>query len=168
MKSPKKLRIFLIFCLIGFNFLITNSPAYAASVDPVIRRYFGREPVEIKFDTQGTTHQFTPEEFNEGKELFDNSCINCHAGGLNIPYPAVSLSLEKLKAATPPRDSISHLIDYMRYPLSYDGSDTNYWCRQVSENWMPQPTAEKLAAYILRSAEVVPGWGVPPKSPFDY
>jgi photosystem II cytochrome c550 len=99
MKSPKKLRIFLIFCLIGFNFLITNSPAYAASVDPVIRRYFGREPVEIKFDTQGTTHQFTPEEFNEGKELFDNSCINCHAGGLNIPYPGCVFILRKIKSS---------------------------------------------------------------------
>jgi photosystem II cytochrome c550 len=167
MKSHNSFRLFLIIILIGLNFLMTSSPAYAASVDPVIRRYFGTEPIEIQFDRQGTTHQFTLEELNEGKELFDNSCINCHAGGLTFLGSDVSLSLADLRAATPPRETLNSFITYMRYPLSYDGSDTNYWCRQVSENWMPQPTAEKLAAYILRSAEVVPGWGIPQKSPFD-
>ncbi|MGB3532520.1 MAG: photosystem II cytochrome PsbV2 [Microcoleaceae cyanobacterium] len=154
--------------MIGINFFIFNFPAHAASIDPIIRRYFGTEPVEVKYDNQGNTHQFTIEQFNEGKELFDSSCINCHAGGLNFLYPGVSLSLKDLQGATPPRDTISRLIDYMRYPLSYDGSDTNYSCRQVSEDWMPQPTAEKLAAYILYSAEVVPEWGIPQKSPFDF
>ncbi len=168
MRTQKMIRLLLITFIIGLNFLIANSPADAASVDPIIRRYFGAEPVEVQFDHQGTVHGFTLEELNEGKELFDSSCINCHAGGLNLPYPEVSLLLKDLQGATPPRDTISSLISYMRYPLSYDGSDTNYWCRQVSENWMPQPTAEKLAAYILRSAEVVPDWGIPQKSPFDF
>ncbi len=168
MRNRINIQILLIICLICINFFITTSPAFAASVDPIIRRYFGNEPAAIQYDHQGNTHSFTLEELNEGKERFDNSCINCHAGGLNIPYPDVSLSLEKLQAATPPRDDISSLVSYMRYPLSYDGSDTNYWCRQVSESWMPQPVAEKLAAYILRAAEVVPNWGIPQKSPFDF
>ncbi|MGB3402625.1 MAG: photosystem II cytochrome PsbV2 [Microcoleaceae cyanobacterium] len=168
MRSLKNIQRLLIIVLIGFNVLIVSSPAYAASSDPIIRRYFGSEPAEVKYDDEGNTKPFTTEDFTAGKERFDNSCINCHAGGLNLPFPEISLSLEKLEAATPPRDSISSLVDYMRYPLSYDGSDTNYWCRQVPENWMPQPQAEQLAAYILRAGEVVPSWGVPQKSPFDY
>lgn len=167
MRPQKILQLLLIIWVIGLNFFTTNSPALAASVDPIIRRYFGNETVEIKLDNQGNRRQFTPEDFNEGKQLFDSSCINCHAGGLTFLGSEVSLSLEELQAGTPPRDTVNSFISYMRYPVSYDGSDTNYWCRQVSENWMPQPVAEKLAAYILRSAEVVPNWGIPQKSPFD-
>ena len=167
MKSQKVLHLFLLLVMIGLSFVQTTSPALAASVDPYIRRYFGNETVEIQLDNQGNRRQFTPEDFTEGKQLFDSSCINCHAGGFTFLDSEVSLSLEDLHAATPPRDTINSLISYMRYPLSYDGSDTNYWCRQVSENWMPQPVAEKLAAYVLRSAEVIPNWGIPQKSPFD-
>lgn len=168
MRSAQSIRRLFITFLIILNFFIITSPADAASIDPIIRRYFGSEPAAVKYDEQGQTKSFTTEDFAAGKERFDNSCINCHAGGLNLPYPEISLSLEKLHEANPPRDNISNLVDYMRYPLSYDGSDTNYWCRQVPENWMPQPAAEQLAAYILRAGEVVPSWGVPQKSPFDY
>lgn len=167
MNLQKFLRNLLMVGLITLNFTLTMSPALAASVDPYIRRFVASEPVDIAFDDQGNTHQFTPEELTEGKELFDNSCINCHAAGLTFLTTDVSLSIEDLKAATPSRDTLESMIEYMRYPVSYDGSDTNYWCREVPENWMPQATVEKLAAYILRSAEVAPGWGIAQKSPFD-
>lgn len=167
MNAQKFLQWLLIPVLVGMSVLISHPPAVAGSVDSYISRFIANEPVEVQFDSLGNTHQFTPEDLTTGKELFDNSCINCHAGGLTFLTSDISLSLEDLKAATPPRDTIDSIVEYMRYPVSYDGSDTNYWCRQVSENWMPQPTAEKLAAYILRSAEVAPGWGIPQKSPFD-
>jgi photosystem II cytochrome c550 len=47
----------------------------------------------------------------------------------------------------------------MREPMTYDGTDINFLCRQVTENWMPRPELEKLGAFVLRAAEVAPGWG---------
>jgi photosystem II cytochrome c550 len=42
--------------------------------------------------------------------------------------------------------------------MTYDGSEENLLCRQVSETWMPQQQVEKLAAFVLRAAEKAPGW----------
>ena len=149
----------VVFLGIGLGVFAVHSPVLADGVDPYVRRYLASQPVEIPADNQGHTQQFSPEDINTGKMLFEASCLNCHAGGVNIPYPPVSLSLEDLKAATPARDNIKNLVSYFRYPVSFDGSDTNYWCRQISENWMSQVQAENLAAYIIRSAQAAPGWG---------
>ncbi|MFY7806732.1 MAG: photosystem II cytochrome PsbV2 [Limnoraphis robusta] len=159
MRFQKFLNSLLIFLLIGLGMFTVHSPVLADGVDPYVRRYLASQPVEIPADNQGHTQQFSAEDLTTGKMLFEASCLNCHAGGVTIPYPDVSLSLKDLKAATPPRDNIKSLISYFRYPLSFDGSDTNYWCREISETWIPQPQAEKLAAYIIRSAEASPGWG---------
>ncbi len=159
MRFQTFLNFLLFLLLIGLGILTFNSPVLAEGVDPYVRRYLASQPIEISVDNQGHTQQFSPEDITTGKTLFEASCLNCHAGGVTIPYPDVSLSLADLKAATPPRDNIKNLISYFRYPLSFDGSDTNYWCRQVSETWIPQAQAEKLAAYIIRSAQAAPGWG---------
>ncbi|MDY7021514.1 MAG: photosystem II cytochrome PsbV2 [Cyanobacteriota bacterium] len=157
----KFFNVLLIILLTGIGFFITPSysPVLAEGVDPYVRRYLASEPVDLPADNQGQTQQFTPEDLTTGKTLFEASCLNCHAGGVTIPYPAVSLSLEDLKAATPARDNIKELVNYFRYPISFDGSDTNYWCREIPETWLPQAEAEKLAAYIIRSGEVIPSWG---------
>ncbi|MEB3282967.1 MAG: photosystem II cytochrome PsbV2 [Lyngbya sp.] len=155
----KLFNLLLVFLLIGLGIFTLPNPVLAEGVDPYVRRYLASEPIEIPADNQGHTQQFSPEDITTGKGLFEASCLNCHAGGVTIPYPDVSLSLEDLKAATPPRDNIKNLVSYFRYPISFDGSDTNYWCRQIPETWLPQAQAEKLAAYIIRSAQVAPGWG---------
>lgn len=155
----KIFNVLLIFLLVGLGVFAVPNPVRAEGVDPYVRRYLASEPIELAADSQGNTEQFSPEDINTGKMLFEESCLNCHAGGVTVPYPPVSLSLEDLKAATPARDNIKNLVSYFRYPLSFDGSDTNYWCCQISESWMSQAEAEKLAAYILRSAQAAPGWG---------
>ncbi|MGF1494574.1 MAG: photosystem II cytochrome PsbV2 [Microcoleaceae cyanobacterium] len=146
----------LLVCLGGLSW---GSPAQAQTVDSYVRRYLASEPVEIQADPQGNSKIFTPEELTKGKELFEASCLNCHTGGLTLPYPQVSLSLEALQGATPSRDNIETLVTYFRHPLSYDGSDTNYWCREIPETWLDQAQVEQLAAYLVRSAEKAPNWG---------
>lgn len=151
--------VLLVLLIASSGILTFCFPAQADAIDPFVRRYLANEPVELSVDSQGHTQSFSPEDLTEGKILFESSCLNCHAGGINLVYSDISLTLEDLQGATPPRDTINRLVEYFRYPLSYDGSDTNYWCREIPETWMPQPEAEKLAAYILRSAEVDPSWG---------
>ncbi len=155
------LRCLLMIFVLGINFFSWTLPTQAASVDPFIRRYFDvSQPVEIPVDQKGNTRQFSGEDLTQGKTLFEQNCVNCHVGGLTLQDPTVSLSLEVLKGATPSRDNLNNLVAYFRNPVSYDGTDYNYWCREVSENWMSTNEAEKMAAYLLRAAEKVPYWGV--------
>lgn len=136
-----------------------TQPAFA--VDKYITRYIAREPVAVPYDEQGNTRTFTPEDFYQGKELFKEHCIYCHVGGTTVQDPTVSLSLDDLGGATPPRNNVSAIAEFLRNPMNYDGSDYTILCRQVSEDWMSQEELEKLGAFVLRAAEKSPGWGNP-------
>lgn len=137
-----------------------QSPALAATTDRYLTRFLHvTEPITLQFNEQGETRSFLPEDLSRGKELFTSSCMNCHVGGATLPNPQVSLSLVKLKGAIPPRDNVNNLVTYFRQPMTYDGSEETYWCRQVPESWMPQEQVESLAAFVLTAAQKAPGWG---------
>jgi len=140
--------------------MLVSSPALAASIDAYIVRYLHvTEPIPLELNGQGETRPFSPQDLSLGKQLFETNCMNCHVGGATLPDPLVSLSLTKLKGANPPRDNINNLVAYLRQPMSYDGSEESYWCRQVPESWMPKEQVESLAAFILTAAQKAPGWG---------
>lgn len=154
--SIRSLLAVLVICL---GVLMVSSSALAA-VDNYVRRYLdATEPVALAVDEAGQTKQFSGEDLSVGKELFETNCINCHVGGATLPDPTVSLGLKTLAGATPSRDNINGIVDFLREPMTYDGSDLTFWCRQVPESWMPQEQIEKLAAFVLRAAQKAPGWG---------
>jgi photosystem II cytochrome c550 len=155
--------LFSVRCLIVafiavISVFMVSSPAHAA-VDNYVRRYLAKEPISLDVDAKGQTKQFSPEDLSAGKELFETSCINCHVGGATLPDPTVSLGMDTLAGATPPRNNINALVAFLREPMTYDGSEPTFWCREVSETWMPQEQIEKLAAFVLRAAQKAPGWG---------
>ena len=140
--------------------MLGGSPALAASIDADVVRYLHvTEPVALELDGQGGTREFSPQDLSSGKQLFETNCLNCHVGGATLPDPLVSLSLTKLKGANPPRNNINSLVTYFRQPMTYDGSEESYWCRQVPESWMAKEQVESLAAFILTAAQKAPGWG---------
>ena len=156
-------QLFSVHCLLAAlialsSVFMISSPAHAA-VDNYVRRYLAKEPISLDVDGKGQTKQFSPEELSAGKELFETSCLNCHVGGATLPDPTVSLALNTLAGATPPRNNINGLVAFLREPMTYDGTDATFWCRQVSESWMPQEQIETLAAFVLRAAQKAPGWG---------
>ncbi|MBW4471439.1 MAG: photosystem II cytochrome PsbV2 [Stenomitos rutilans HA7619-LM2] len=138
--------------------LVIASPVYAA--DAYVARYLRViEPVPLVLDEQGKTRLFTPEELSAGKQLFERNCLNCHVGGATLPDPTVSLSLADLQSAIPQRDTINSLVAYLRQPITHDGTEETFWCRQVPESWLPQAQIESLAGFVLRAAQKAPGWG---------
>lgn len=159
-----KSRLFCIRCLlilvaIWLGLLLPSSPAQAA-IDNYVARYLHvTEPIALTSNTEGETRSFFPEAVSQGKQLFETNCMNCHVGGATLPDPQVSLAQEKLKGANPPRDNINGLVAYLRHPMTYDGSEETYWCREVPESWMSQEQVENLAAFILTAAQKAPGWG---------
>jgi photosystem II cytochrome c550 len=64
------------------------------------------------------------QEVKRGKRLFLNTCAICHAGGLTKTNPNVGLDTEALSLATPARNTIESLIDYMKNPTTFDGLES--------------------------------------------
>ena len=78
----------------------------------------------IPLDSAGTTVILTPEQVKRGKRLFNASCGQCHVGGITKTNPNLGLEPDALSLATPARDNINGLVDYMKNPTSYDGLES--------------------------------------------
>ncbi|MEB3350401.1 MAG: photosystem II cytochrome c-550 [Cyanobacteriota bacterium] len=79
------------------------------------------EQLTVPASPDGTQVTFTETEIKAGRKVFNNSCGSCHAGGITKTNQNVGLDPETLALATPPRDSVASLVDYMKDPTSYDG-----------------------------------------------
>ena len=75
-------------------------------------------------DGEGRTVILTPEQVKRGKRLFNATCGACHVGGVTKTNPNVGLDPEALSLATPRRDNIAGLVDYLKNPTTYDGLDS--------------------------------------------
>jgi len=88
--------------------------AQAAEMDDATRT--------VPLDSNGGTLTLSLKQVSEGKRLFQYACAQCHAGGVTKTDPNVGLDPEALSLATPPRDNIASLVDYLKNPTSYDGA----------------------------------------------
>lgn len=75
----------------------------------------------VQLEASGKTITLTPEQLKRGKRLFNNACSQCHNGGITKTNPNIGLDTESLSLATPSRDHMNGLIDYMKDPTTYDG-----------------------------------------------
>nr|YP_010241939.1 photosystem II cytochrome c550 [Coscinodiscus wailesii]QTI82854.1 photosystem II cytochrome c550 [Coscinodiscus wailesii] len=96
------------------NFFVTR--ALAIDLDEATRT--------VVIDGNGTTAILTPEQVKRGKRLFNATCGACHVGGITKTNPNVGLDPEALSLATPRRDNIAALVDYLKNPTSYDGLES--------------------------------------------
>jgi photosystem II cytochrome c550 len=75
-------------------------------------------------DGSGKTIVLTPEQVKRGKRLFNATCGACHVGGITKTNPNVGLDTEALSLATPRRDNIEALVDFLKNPTTYDGLES--------------------------------------------
>lgn len=75
----------------------------------------------VTLNEAGDTVTLTNKQVQKGKELFNAVCAQCHAGGVTKTDFNVGLSPNDLGGATPRRDNIEALVDYMKHPTTYDG-----------------------------------------------
>lgn len=97
-----------------FSILVTT--ASAIDLDEATRT--------VVSDSSGTTVVLTPEQVKRGKRLFNATCGACHVGGMTKTNPNVGLDPEGLSLATPRRDNMASLVDYLKNPTSYDGLES--------------------------------------------
>jgi photosystem II cytochrome c550 len=112
LKRFSTLNIILGMLLVSF----VASPVHATDLDENTRT--------VPLDSSGTTVILTPEQVKRGKRLFNSSCGNCHVGGITKTNPNLGLEPDALSLATPPRDNIDALVDYMKNPTTYDGLES--------------------------------------------
>ena len=111
----KKYSQFLSLVLVGI-FGISVTTASAIDLDEATRT--------VVKDNSGQTTTLTTEQVKRGKRLFNQTCGACHLGGITKTNPNVGLDPEALSLATPRRDSVDSLIDFMKNPTSYDGLES--------------------------------------------
>jgi photosystem II cytochrome c550 len=75
-------------------------------------------------DGSGKTIVLTPEQVKRGKRLFNATCGACHVGGITKTNPNIGLDPEALSLATPRRDNLDSLVDFLKNPTSYDGLES--------------------------------------------
>jgi photosystem II cytochrome c550 len=75
----------------------------------------------VPLNDNGDTVVLSLKQVQEGKRLFNYACAQCHAGGVTKTNQNVGLDPQALALATPPRNNIEGLVDYMKNPTTYDG-----------------------------------------------
>ena len=106
--------LWLVVATVFFAFQALVPSAYAAELDAPIRT--------IPLNQQGDTLTLNLKQVKEGKRLFQYACAQCHAGGITKTDPNVGLDTEALTLATPNRNNVLALVDYMEDPTTYDGT----------------------------------------------
>lgn len=77
----------------------------------------------VPLDDKSDTVVLSLKEVQEGKRLFNYACAQCHAGGVTKTNQNVGLDPEALAGATPSRNNLEALVDYMKNPTTYDGEE---------------------------------------------
>ncbi|MEI6830504.1 MAG: photosystem II cytochrome c-550 [Synechococcaceae cyanobacterium ELA445] len=88
---------------------------------PVSAAQWDAATLTVPGSPDGSLVSFSEQEVKSGRKLFNQSCGSCHAGGITKTNQNVGLDPETLALATPPRDSVDALVDYIKDPTSYDG-----------------------------------------------
>ena len=112
------LKKYLTFFVIAFLFILNFSVTSASAID------LDEATRTVTADSSGKTVVLSPEQVKRGKRLFNATCGACHVGGITKTNPNVGLDPEALSLATPRRDNIAGLVDYMKNPTSYDGLES--------------------------------------------
>ena len=129
---------------------------------PVAAAQWTADDLTVAADASGTQVTFSEQDVKTGRKLFNNSCGECHAGGITKTNQNVGLDPETLALASPARNNVAALVDYLKDPTSYDGeysiadlhpslrsSDVFVKMRDLNEDDL-----RLMAAYILVAPNV--------------
>lgn len=105
--------ILLAVATVFFAFQVFVNSAAAVQLSQEVRT--------LPLNAAGDTVVVAAKQVEKGKRLFISVCAQCHLEGITKTDYNVGLDPESLALATPPRNNIESLIDYMKNPTSYDG-----------------------------------------------
>lgn len=103
----------LVVAAVFFVFQTFAGTAYGLELDDATRT--------VPVNENGDTMVLSRKQADDGSRLFGKTCASCHALGVTKTNPNFDLSTETLSLATPRRDTVEGLVDYMKDPTTYDG-----------------------------------------------
>jgi photosystem II cytochrome c550 len=114
-------------CFVNIGYYFGNSCKF--EIEPNTDYIFQSEKPPLKLVKQLSQNNssivvLTPEQVKRGKRLFVNTCSICHTGGITKTNPNVGLDSEALSLATPTRNTIEGLVDYLKNPTTFDGLES--------------------------------------------
>jgi photosystem II cytochrome c550 len=112
MNKFKFIKFFFVF-LVSFTYV---TKTFGIELDESTRT--------VALDNLGNSTTLSIEQIKRGKRLFNSSCGACHTGGITKTNPNVGLDSDSLSLATPNRNNIFALVDYMKNPTSYDSLES--------------------------------------------
>ncbi|NEO36199.1 MAG: cytochrome c-550 [Moorea sp. SIOASIH] len=152
--------ILLITATLFFAFQIAVGSSAALDIPEPLRTVASNEA--------GDMVVMSNEEITKGLKLFNEKCAECHKSGYTKTDPNVSLGAEDLAFATPPRDNLEALVDYLNNPTTYDGeieisefhASTKSADLFVKMRNVSQDDLRNMAGYILYEINQRPDtWG---------
>ncbi|MEO1095025.1 MAG: photosystem II cytochrome c-550 [Cyanobacteria bacterium J06638_28] len=97
----------------GFVSLTWAGTVNAAEIDSTTRT--------VTLNSSGDPITLTTKQLLIGQRKFNGTCSQCHLEGGTKPNPSVDLSPETLALATPSRNNVESIVDYLETPTTYDG-----------------------------------------------
>jgi photosystem II cytochrome c550 len=75
----------------------------------------------VKLNEAGETVTLSTKQVQNGRKVFTDTCAQCHVGGITKTDFNVGLGTAELAGATPARDNIAAMVEYIKHPTTYDG-----------------------------------------------
>lgn len=150
--------IFVATVLLTFQFVVGS--ATAVELDEATRT--------VPLNDKGDNIVLSLKQVQEGKRLFQYACAQCHVGGVTKTNQNVGLDPETLALATPPRNNIESLVDYMKNPTTYDGEEEISELHPSTKSAdiftamrnLTEDDLEEIAGHILLQPKVIGNkWG---------
>lgn len=147
--------VWLVVVAALFIFQVVGGNAIAVELDAATRT--------VPLNPLGDNIVLTQRQVTEGKRLFNYACGQCHAGGVTKTDPNVGLEPETLALATPRRDNLEALVDYMNNPTTYDGQQSIAELHPSTQSTdifpkmrnLTEENLEAIAGHILLQPKVV-------------
>ncbi|MDY6936669.1 MAG: photosystem II cytochrome c-550 [Cyanobacteriota bacterium] len=95
--------------------------AFQIFIDSAIALDLDKETRTVLLNDNDEQVTLTLKEAKQGQKLYGSICAQCHPAGRTKTNPNVQLDKKSLAFATPRRDTIEGLVDYMKNPTTYDG-----------------------------------------------
>lgn len=112
----KKILIKYVICpivVISISAISWANVAIAVEIDEATRT--------VPLNASGDQINLTIEQLAVGQRKFNGSCSSCHLAGGTKTNPDIDLGPQTLALATPPRNHIESIVDYLENPTTYDG-----------------------------------------------
>jgi len=114
--------IFIYLLGLWTSLLLLFGGGLGVGIHPATAEPFTREVRTVPYNSEGFESVLSLDAYKRGKRLFNNACATCHVGGVTKTNQNVGLDIATLRVATPSRDNVQSLVEYMKNPMTLDGA----------------------------------------------